>query len=751
MPEFLKRLFRVSPLTLTFLIIVIGIAAYLSHLSFLDLVELKTVDLRFKFRGERPVGPEVVIAAIDEQSLKEQGKWIWPRAKLARMITNLSNAGASVVALDIGFLEPDPNNTASAVAAAEALVKGSGAVAPAVEAGLARLKAAGDNDQILADAIRGSKAKVVLGYFFQMDRRELGRLNKSEIDAQVENARSSRFQQIHETKEGRKFTGLRTAVMPTANIRKIAETTDYSGYFNMVPDKDGTVRWMPLVIRCEGFFHAPLALMAVRAFRHDELSLDVEDYGVSKLMAGKEAVPVNESGHLLINYRGGKGSFPYISVTDIIENRVPKERLAGKIVLVGATAVGIFDLRVTPFSEIYPGLEIHANVVDNILHKDFLWRPNWATLFDLLALVILAGLVGFFVPRWSFFPGALLTLGLFGFYLLLCQFLFSREGLLLNLLYPSSAILMTYVAMTAYKYVTEEAQKRFIRGAFSTYLSPSVVSEIIKNPEKLALGGEEREITAFFSDVQGFTSISERLSAHDLVALLNEFLTEMSNVILEEKGTVDKYEVDAIIAFFGAPNDLPDHAARACVACVKMQKRLKELRRKLKAEGRPELHMRIGLNTGRAVVGNMGSAMRMDYTMMGDTVNTAARLEGVNKVYGTYVMISESTYRDASHVIAVRELDKVMVVGKGEPVAVYEVLGLPGEVAPAQTEANRHYAKGLAAYRARKWDEASAHFKDALAALPEDGASLTMFQRCETYKNSPPPPNWNGAHVMKSK
>lgn len=746
-----RRLVKPGPAMITVIIVLAWTAAYVSRFSFLDMVELNTVDLRFRFRGERPVGPEVVLAVIDEQSLKEEGKWIWPREKIARMIANLAAAGAAVVALDIGFLEPDPNNTIKPVEEAERLVKDAGALTPNLSESFGRLKDAGDNDRILADAISASKTKVVLGYFFHMDRKELGRLDQGEIDAQVENVRSGRFQKIRETKEGRRFTGLRTAVIPAANIKMIAETTDYSGYFNMVPDKDGTVRWMPMVIKCENHFHAPLALMAVRAFRNEELSLEIEDFGVSHVRSGSHEIPVNETGHLLINYRGGAKTFPHIPVSSIIENRVPKENLKGKIVLVGATAVGIFDLRVTPFSEIYPGLEIHANVVDNILHEDYLWRPNWATIFDLAAIAFLSAIIGFFVPRSRIAFGAMVSASLFAFYLIMCQFLFSSQGLLLNILYPGAAMITTYVAMTAYKYISEEKQKRFLKNAFSTYLAPSVVSEIIKNPEKLALGGEEREITAFFSDLQGFTSISERLPPHELVALLNEFLTEMSDVILGEMGTVDKYEGDAIIAFFGAPNDLPDHAAKACVACVKMQKRLAALRKKLAAEGRPALFMRIGMNTGKAVVGNMGSAMRMDYTMMGDTVNTAARLEGVNKIYGTYVMISGSTFSEASHVIAARELDLVMVIGKGEPITVYEVQGLPGEVPPAQTEANRHYARGLAAYRAMKWDEAIAHFSEALSALPTDGPSMEMFRRCQNYKVSPPPSKWNRAYSMKSK
>ncbi|MEW5736246.1 MAG: adenylate/guanylate cyclase domain-containing protein [Thermodesulfobacteriota bacterium] len=751
MGKLFRKLFRLNPFTITAVIVLVGIASYLGKVSFLDLMELKTIDLRFKVRGPVNPGPEVVLAVIDEKSLEEQGKWMWPRKKIASLIERLSEAGAAVVGLDIGFLEPDTNNTSAAISQVEKVIRDRNMGNQDLYDELARLSQEGDNDLALADSIKNSKAKVVLGYFFQMRKEDLTPLTDEALHEAVESASGSKYQVVHITDKGKRFTDLAEAYVPESNIPEIAQSTDYSGFFNMFPDSDGTVRWMPMVIRCRGEYFAPLALTSCRAYKGQELSISIADFGVSSVRLGNESVPVNESGRLLINYLGRAKTFRHISVTDILENRIPASDLSGRIVLVGATAIGIYDLRVTPFDEVYPGLEIHANVVDNILRNDFLRRPNWATLVDLAAILLLGLALGLMLPRLGVASGTGLAFVLFTAYILLCQALFSHGGVVLNLVYPELTLIVVYVAMTAYKYMTEEAQKRFIKNAFSTYLAPSVVAEIIKAPEKLSLGGEEREITAFFSDVQGFTSISERLTAHALVELLNVFLTEMSNIILEEQGTVDKYEGDAIIAFFGAPLPMPDHAARACVACVKMQKRLVTLRQELAAQNKPALFMRIGLNTGKAVVGNMGSAMRMDYTMMGDTVNTAARLEGVNKIYGTYTMISGATYMDASHAIAARELDRVMVVGKGEPITIYEVQGLPGDVAPAQTEANRYYAKGLAAYRARQFDEASKFFSAALASKSDDGPSLTMMRRCQDYAKNPPPPDWNGAYSMKSK
>jgi adenylate cyclase len=363
-----------------------------------------------------------------------------------------------------------------------------------------------------------------------------------------------------------------------------------------------------------------------------------------------------------------------------------------------------------------------------------------------------AGLaLGIVLPRVSVFPGILCVGLLFFGHIFFCRFIFISRGWTLNLIYPLLVIILVYITITAYKYLVESRQKRFIRSAFSTYLAPTVVKKLIESPEGLELGGEERDITAFFSDVQGFTSISEKLTPAELVELLNEFLTEMTDIILEHEGTVDKFEGDAIIAFFGAPNALENQAETAALTCVQMQKRLGELRAKWKAEDRPELKMRIGLCTGPAVVGNMGSRNRMDYTMMGDTVNTAARLEGVNKIYGIYTLVCEHTFQKASNQVVGREIDAINVVGKKEPVVVYQLLGLPEDLDENLLKTMQHYAKGLQRYRQSNWSGAIEAFEAALAIMPDDGPSLAMKKRCHEYLASPPPADWNGSYTMKTK
>jgi adenylate cyclase len=519
----------------------------------------------------------------------------------------------------------------------------------------------------------------------------------------------------------------------------------------MLPDIDGVIRWIPAVIKFREALYAPLSIVSASAYLNHPISVNVTDHGIEGINIGQLYIPTDGLGQILINYRGPEKTFPHISITDILTESVPENILKDKIVLVGATAVGIFDLRVTPLGTVFPGLEVHANIVDSILANDFLYQPAWAAIFDIMAIIVAGLFLGIILPRAGVISGALAGIFLFCGHILLCQYLFSSKGLILNLVYPLSVMVFVYVAITAYRYLAEAKQKKFIKDAFSTYLAPSVVSQLIQFPENLVLGGEKRVITALFSDVQEFTSISEKLTPEELVDLLNEFLTEMTDIILKYEGTVDKFEGDAIIAFFGAPNPLDNQAEVACRACIEMQNRLAELRLKWRTEEKPELKMRIGLCTGPAVVGNMGSKNRMDYTMMGDTVNTAARLEAVNKVYGSFTLVGDSTYRSAGDNIITREIDSVLVAGKEDPVTIYEIIGYPEDVDDRMQEAANHYAEGLEAYRNQDWNRALNFFNKALEATPDDGPSKTMLNRCNEYKVNSPARDWNGVFTLLTK
>jgi adenylate cyclase len=747
----MKKLLKLSPFKLSILITAAGIAAYMIGIPFLDLMELKTLDLRFRSRGTSDPAPQVVLAVIDEKSINTEGKWVWPRSKMAKLIDKLSDAGARVAAFDIGFLEPDDQRVVNAISKIQANIGQFGVTDDRMQAYLDDLKLRSDEDRLLARAIENAKAKVVLGYFFHVGQMDLSHVDEETIRTHEENIATSSYKFARFASPEAQQAPLIAATLPQSNITTIATATPFAGYFNMFPDPDGVVRWIPAVIKFKDSLFAPLSMMTASAYLDEPLSVTVADFGVESIDLGSQSVPTDEFGRVLINYHGPEKTFPHISITDILNDNVPAEMLADKIVMIGATAVGIYDLRVTPFGSVFPGLEIHANVVSSVLQNRYIIHPAWGAIFDLIAIITAGLVLGFVLARTGVIAGGLTAFSLGTVFILFCQYVFSSQGLVLNLVYPVTVLILTYTAITGYKYLSESHQKKFIKDAFSSYLAPTVVKQLIDSPETLSLGGEERTITAFFSDVQGFTSISEQLTPSELVELLNEFLTEMTDVILAHEGTVDKFEGDAIIAFFGAPNYLENQAEVACMACIDMQARLEKLRLRWREEGRPELHMRIGLCTGPAVVGNMGSKSRMDYTMMGDTVNTAARLEGVNKAYGIYTLISDSTRHDAGDSIVTREIDSINVVGKAVPITVYQILGYQGSTDPKLLEVAETYHKGLYAYRNQEWNRAIIQFNAALDIVPEDGPSRTMLARCNAFKKTPPPKNWNGAYTMTSK
>lgn len=751
MASFLKKFAKHHHTVIFVFITLTGLFTYSVGVPFLDLMELKTIDLRFQTRERIKPGPDVVLAVVDDKSIDREGKWVWPRTKFADLVTKLSQAGARVIAFDIGFLEPDNKQIVETIAAIQRDIKNLGVRNPDIENYLDKLKIEKENDRRLAQAIKTSRTKVVLGYFFQMDPANAVYMTEKKIQIHEKNISNSKYKlERYSSSEARRVP-LVEPVYPQSNIQEISAAALMSGYFNMIPDTDGVVRWLPGVLKFRDTLYAPLSLAAVSAFRNSAIEIMIDDYGVREVRIGDLTIPTDEQGRILINYRGEEKSFPHISITDILNGDVPHSTFKDKIVMVGVTAIAIYDLRVTPFGTVFPGLEIHANIIESILSEDFLDRPNWAAIFDVLAILVLGVFLGIALPRVTVVPGLAALLGVFSSYIIFCQYLFSVHGMVLNLVYPLSVILLVYVSITAYRYFVETRQKRFIKDAFSIYLAPTVVKQLIESPEHLELGGEEREITAFFSDVQGFTGISETLTPHEIVELLNEFLTEMTDIILHHEGTVDKFEGDAIIAFFGAPNILENHAERACSASIEMQKRLAQLRTKWRTESRPELKMRIGVCTGLAVVGNMGSEKRLDYTMMGDTVNTAARLEGVNKRYGIYTLISETTRKAAGNEITVREVDTIKVIGRKKPVTVFELMGYNEHIDKSIKETIAKYQQGLQAYRDQNWNQASKLFKAVQAVLPDDGPSKTMLARCYEYKLEPPGESWNGAYDLRTK
>ncbi|MDP2724761.1 MAG: adenylate/guanylate cyclase domain-containing protein, partial [Syntrophales bacterium] len=422
-----------------------------------------------------------------------------------------------------------------------------------------------------------------------------------------------------------------------------------------------------------------------------------------------------------------------------------------KIVIVGATATGIYDLRVTPFSAVYPGVEIHATVVDNILHQNFLKHSWWTKFLDVIFIIIVGFIMGLLIPRLKgAIQGIFVSLFFISAFIVVNISLFSRYNIWLNLIYPVLTMIAVYLGITVYRYITEEREKKKVRNAFQYYLTASVITEMLKDPSKLKLGGDKKLLTVLFSDIRGFTTISEKLAPEELVHLLNEYLTAMTDIVFKYDGLLDKYMGDAIMAVYGAPLDQPDHAVRAGKTALEMMQALKKLQAKWTEEGRPVLNIGVGINSGDMVVGNMGSQMRFDYTVMGDSVNLGSRLEGINKEYGTNIVISEFTHRIVKDELYCRELDAVRVKGKELPVKIYELLSEMKDADPYR-QFVEIFENGLAKYKQALWDEAIAAFRKVLESRPDDPPAKLYIKRCQELKENPPPQPWDGVFTMTKK
>ena len=542
-------------------------------------MELKALDLRMFSRGKLPPGGETVIAVIDEKSLSEFGRWPWPRTTLAQLVDKLKGYGAKAVGFDIVFSEPDQNSSLKTIIDLSKEVKEIGIKDKRVLGLLNKKKMTADTDTALAESINRAK-NVTLGYFFYRYKKEAAHISEEELDASAENIANSRYQMI----KGEIASGdavFVNAYSAVTNLKPISDAAENSGYFNAFPDSDGTLRWSPLVIKFQDDYFLPLSLsLLIQYMDWPMLTLKMAGYGVEGVKIGDIDIPTDESGRMLINYLGPAQTFPHYSISDIINGRLSPDNFKNKIVIVGATAIGIYDMRVTPFSAVYPGVEIHANVIDNILHHNFLRQSIFTSFLDVCAIIVFGLMVGIVIPRVNAIRGVVLSLLIVTAFIVINTFIFSHFNVWLNIIYPALTMITIYLGITVYRYITEEREKKKIRGAFQYYLTASVINEMLKDPSKLKLGGDKKDLTVLFSDIRGFTTISEKLTPEELVHLLNEYLTAMTNVVFKYDGLLDKYIGDAVMAVFGAPLDQPDHALRACRTALGMMEELKKLQKK---------------------------------------------------------------------------------------------------------------------------------------------------------------------------
>lgn len=730
---------------------------YFLRPAILEVFELKLYDQRLRWRGPISTTGQVTIVAIDEKSLAEVGQWPWSRILLAELIESISSFGPRAIGIDVIWSEPERRlGVLDAVlaegeqVAATRMIReireeliGLVSKTPQLREFLKKLSEEVHPDEVLAKAIEES-GRVVLGDFLFMKQEEIP-WNYDPNNPSILISMTKSQYSIVRLPFGRQWeVPLLRAVGPKGNIEEIAKAAKAIGYFNIVPDMDGVVRAVPLVVECGENLLAPLSVQTLRHGGNPfSWAVEVEPFGIVGIKWSHGFIPTSEDGFMVINFRGKGGTFPRVSAVDVLKRSVPREVLEDKIVFIGAVATGIFDLRVTPLDSACPGVEIHANIVDNILRGDFIQRPGWAATVDLLVILLGGAALGLVYPRLRPLIGALIMMLIFLAHLGLNTKVLWESGFWLNAIYPSILIVASYLGVSTYGFIREEKEKRKIKGAFQVYVPPEVVHEIIRNPKTLRLGGEQRVLTVLFSDIRGFTSISETMEPEGLVKLLNEYLTEMTQVVFNHEGTLDKYIGDAIMAIYGAPIFREDHPVRACRTALEMLEVMNGLREKWKTMGLPPLDIGIGINTGEMIVGNMGSTKRFDYTVMGDHVNLASRLEGLNKQYGTRIILSEFTWREVKNDFLFRELDLVRVKGKKRPVRIYELLGAPNQGRGTDDSWIEMFHEALSLYREMRWHEARSAFGEVLRIRPNDGPSILFIKRCDILETSPPD-SWEG-------
>ena len=700
----------------------------------LALLDTRSVDFRLMYRGAEAPSSQVAIVAIDDASIEAHGRWPWSRALVADLLGRIDAMDPAVIGFDIVQSEA---SSAPTLAGLPSRVPGVDAVT------WARIRDAleqdGGDDQALAEAVAAS-GRTVVGYFFDFAE---GAAAGDIISVSGYDIVQNRGEASHGSAEARKAVG---------NLAAIRTAARANGFFNTVPDPgDGVYRRVPLVVPYADTMALPLGLAMLRVYRENEASLiRFNEYGVESVRLGTQKIPVREDGQLLLNYRSPAGAFTQVSAADVLAGTVSPDTLRGRLVLVGVTAVAVADVRPSPLDGKLPGVEMHATLLDNVLRNDFIEQPQSAVETEVAAMLVALLILGLALQRARGVAAALVALALLAGYLAISQRVFIDNGLALGMAYPVLALVSAYALISIHQYVTEEREKRRIGAAFSLYLNPELAGRVAREPDLLRLGGAKAELTVLFSDIRGFTTISEGLDPQSLVELLNLYLGEMTDIVFDHSGTLDKYIGDAIMAVWGAPVPQEDHAAHACRAALAMMQRLRELQPQWEAAGWPRLDIGIGLHTGDMVVGNLGSARRLSYTVIGDNVNLGSRLEGLTKTYRAAIIISEDTFAATGDAFVARNLDLVRVKGKETPVRILELLATAEDAGELRALAAR-FDEGIEAYRARRWDQALAVFQELTERYADDGPSQLYVERCQTMAAASPGPDWDGVTTMTTK
>jgi len=730
-------------LILTFLCM----ALFISSSVFVQAISHYGYDALIRKICAEPKSGAVAIVDLDDASLVRYGQWPWPRYRMARLTELIFDAGAKVVAFDIVFAEPDRTSPAML----EQDISRHFNLPVRIEGIPAELA---DFDAIFASALRRGRAVLGCGMVVS-DEPYGGELaDDPGYVGQVVPICAGLGGDISEHLF--QASDIRLALPSLAAAGRTA-------FVNANPDWDNVIRSSPLVWQYGTRIYPSLSLQAVLTFLgFSKCRLKYVKQGVEGIELKDRFIPTDRRSCVVINYRkaGEKtanyrgdfySSFPRYSAADILEGRLPAGALDGKIVFVGSSAVGLKDIKATPVSQFFSGVEVHATIVDNILASDLLLLPDYIDGMHCMAILPVGLILVAVIARARSWVSFLFAAALVAALMKISSVLIDRWHLVFVPTWEIIAVGILYPTLTTIKFWQEEQQRKRVREMFGTMVSRTVLQYLESHPESFSLSGRRVEATMFFSDVAGFTAISEKLEPERLSELLNSYLSPMTRIIMERGGYVDKYEGDAIMAEWGVPFPMADHAVQACLAAIEQQEKLDEIRRALQMKFGYRLDVRMGLNSGSVTAGNMGSDRRFQYTVMGDAVNFAARLEPANKDYGTRIIIGEATFLAAKDAIEARLLDRIVVQGKSVPVVVYELAGRKGELERDREAVLRFYEDALRFHWDRKWEDALELLDRALKLDPSDGPCRMLTDRIRWYRNNPPPPEWAGEHVRGRK
>jgi len=739
---------RVPPVVAVGVVLTLGcLALFIAEPPFIRAISSYAYDALLKAVHDDPQSDRVAIVDLDDGSLGKYGQWPWPRYLVARLTDRILEEGAAVVAFDIVFAEEDRTSPRL--------------IEKDINEYLGRnIKLSGipedlvDFDQVFAESL--AKGKTILGCAMHPSDEPA-----PDADTSIDPSYVSRlFTRSIRGKGGNVGEFLMQASGITVghtNLTKSASTA----FFNAKVDHDGIVRSNPLIWAFgPNRIYPAMALEAIRMYWNEpQIRVGYDDQGIVNIGLRDLNIPTDKAGRLVVNYRsvrenaktGFMTSFPTYSATNVLERTLPAGALDGKIVFVGTSAVGLKDVKASPLAEHLSGVEVHATMVDNMLHGDMLSLPYWMAGVHVVVIVIMGAFLTAFIYHGRSWLSFLASMIVIYVSIQVSLYMLDKYHVVFVPVWTVLSVIIIYPVLTMIKFWEEELQKKKVRNMFGTMVSEDVLRYLENNPGSFSLTGQRAEATMLFSDVAGFTTISESLPPDRLLELLNRYLSPMTHIIMERNGYVDKYEGDAIMAEWGVPFAMEDHATQACLAAIEQMDRLDELREPLFKEFGHRLYVRIGVNTGTVTAGNMGSNKKFQYTVMGDAVNQAARFEPANKDYSTRIIIGETTRRGAGDAVETRLLDKIVVKGKTRPIQIYELICRAGEMDASKAEVVKHYVEALMLHWERKWDEATVLLDKALAIDAEDGPCGLLKRRVQWYMAHPPHDEWQGEYVRETK